>query len=102
MDVCCFALLRTGGRFIGVPKNKWERQRLARGRGPYRRDRQRTDRQASVQVQPDWKVRCRSCVDRDVMMFSARPPLTHLLRLVFLSFSLLCSRVVYDLFEKNG
>ncbi|CAM9119408.1 unnamed protein product [Ectocarpus sp. 6 AP-2014] len=47
---------RTGGRFIGVPKNKWERQRLARGRGPYRRDRQRTDRQASVQVLPDWQV----------------------------------------------
>ena len=46
----------TGGRFIGVPKNKWERQRLARGRGPYRRDRQRTDRQASVQVLPEWKV----------------------------------------------
>ncbi|CAM9993746.1 unnamed protein product, partial [Sphacelaria rigidula] len=46
---------RTGGRFIGVPKNKWERQRLARGR-TYRRDRQRTDRQASVQVLPEWKV----------------------------------------------
>lgn len=51
-SMCC----STGGRFIGVPKNKWERQRLARGRGPYRRDRQRTDRQASVQVLPEWKV----------------------------------------------
>ncbi|CAN0153679.1 unnamed protein product, partial [Discosporangium mesarthrocarpum] len=47
---------RSGGRFAGVPKNKWERQRLARGRGPYRRDRQRTDRKASVKVMPDWQV----------------------------------------------
>lgn len=54
--VCALYRCSTGGRFIGVPKNKWERQRLARGRGPYRRDRQRTDRQASVQVLPEWKV----------------------------------------------
>lgn len=62
MDGCIdwFHSCSTGGRFIGVPKNKWERQRLARGRGPYRRDRQRTDRQASVQVLPEWKVGCSS------------------------------------------